>query len=395
MATELTTEPSEGSTSASNVQDLQVLILVGLPGSGKSCLANALESTGRWFRASQDDAPNRRRQEAEGMTRNALRTQRNAVVDRVGFDRKQRSHFIEIARESPNVRCTCVILDVKRETLERRLATRTGHPTLVDIDMAMRVLNQMQREYKPPRADQPEGYSRVYVLPESEQPVGGIWSEADLDDLLRKVEASSWRDELYVAPPPPSAPYPRREYAGGISSGQQGQNRTSGNDFERNRNLRGGGQYNSPNHNLYRPRYDDTMQGAPAMNAYGHRPFETRPPPMQYHQGAYDAGSSSHHPARPIYNQINPVDNSSWMNRPIYGNQNVSQNPQHQRGRWGPPRGQLHQSQNRAQYPVIQNGNPNYHPQPQSLDQGALIDAPILHQDGPTNEQRRSENIHK
>ncbi|KAJ9126664.1 hypothetical protein QFC24_001694 [Naganishia onofrii] len=88
MTTELVTEPAGVGISAPNAQDLQVLILVGLPGSGKSCLANALESTGKWVRASQDDAPNRRRQEAEAMTRNALRTQRNAVVDRVGFDRK-------------------------------------------------------------------------------------------------------------------------------------------------------------------------------------------------------------------------------------------------------------------------------------------------------------------
>lgn len=68
--------------------ELQVLILVGLPGAGKSCLATALEQTGRWVRASQDDAPNRRRQEAEATTRRAIQSQRNVVVDRVGFDRK-------------------------------------------------------------------------------------------------------------------------------------------------------------------------------------------------------------------------------------------------------------------------------------------------------------------
>jgi predicted kinase len=63
-------------------------MLVGLVGSGKTGLANALESTGKWVRASQDDAPNRRRQEAEAMTRKALRGGHNAVIDRVNFDRK-------------------------------------------------------------------------------------------------------------------------------------------------------------------------------------------------------------------------------------------------------------------------------------------------------------------
>lgn len=85
-----------------------LLILVGLPGSGKTTLALALErcsdtSTSdtnvelagtsrpappprRWVRASQDDAPSRRRQEAERVTREALMSGDNVVVDRCDFD---------------------------------------------------------------------------------------------------------------------------------------------------------------------------------------------------------------------------------------------------------------------------------------------------------------------
>lgn len=87
------------------------------------------------------------------------------------------------------------------KTLEARLATRTGHPTLVDVDIAMRVLGQMQREYEPPNPDAPEGYSRVYILPEDEQPEGGLWTNVHLRQLLDKLENSSWRDEPYVPPP--------------------------------------------------------------------------------------------------------------------------------------------------------------------------------------------------
>lgn len=65
-----------------------MLLLVGLVGSGKTGLAQALENTGNWVRASQDDAPNRKRQEAEAVTRRALRDRRNVVIDRVNFDRK-------------------------------------------------------------------------------------------------------------------------------------------------------------------------------------------------------------------------------------------------------------------------------------------------------------------
>ncbi|KAJ9106146.1 hypothetical protein QFC21_001288 [Naganishia friedmannii] len=360
MASGLTMEPPEASASASNTQDLQVLILVGLPGSGKSCLANALEGTGRWVRASQDDAPNRRRQEAEAMTRSALRTQRNAVVDR---------------------------------TLEARLATRTGHPTLVDIDMAMRVLNQMQREYKPPRPDQPEGYSRVYVLPESEQPAGGVWSDADLEELLHKVEASSWRDEPYVPPPPTPAPYSKRSYARGVGNSQQGQIRGNGrNYFEGSCTSRGGGYHNSSIH-AYRPRYDNMMQGAPAGDPLGHPPFEARPP-IQYHQGGYDAGYNDRYPARPVYTGTNPIGYPVWMNRPSYTNQNGYQNSQHQREHWRPPQEQLRAGHG-SPFPTDGNDRSNYQRLPPSTHLGAVVGASYMQQDMPSSEQRQTEHAPK
>jgi adenylate kinase family enzyme len=70
-----------------------LLVLVGLPGSGKTTFAEALlrdtmpiGGKRRWIRASQDDAPSRRRQECEAVTRNGLREGYNVIVDRVGFD---------------------------------------------------------------------------------------------------------------------------------------------------------------------------------------------------------------------------------------------------------------------------------------------------------------------
>lgn len=97
-----------------DLEDQVVLILVGLPGSSKSTFSNALvnhsqsstwstssrhakhteslepERTSRkrrlWSRVSQDEAPNRRRQECEAALREALYRGENVIVDRVNFD---------------------------------------------------------------------------------------------------------------------------------------------------------------------------------------------------------------------------------------------------------------------------------------------------------------------
>jgi thymidylate kinase len=65
----------------------RVLILVGLVGSGKTTFSQALASgSSQWVRASQDDAPSRRRQECEELARRALRDGKDVIVDRVDFD---------------------------------------------------------------------------------------------------------------------------------------------------------------------------------------------------------------------------------------------------------------------------------------------------------------------
>lgn len=62
-----------------------LLLLVGLPGSGKTTFAEALVPHG-WVRASQDDSVSGRRQEVERVVLRALEEGKNVVVDRVNFD---------------------------------------------------------------------------------------------------------------------------------------------------------------------------------------------------------------------------------------------------------------------------------------------------------------------
>ncbi|KAL7425040.1 hypothetical protein Q5752_000728 [Cryptotrichosporon argae] len=203
-----------------------VLVLVGLVGSGKTTLSRALEAasstcawhaspasssppdsggTGgsaiergaekktttttpmttratrkrkrRWVRASQDDAPSRRRQECEAVVRAALEAGHNVVVDRVDFDSSQRAHFVSLAyAQHPRPQVYALVLPVRRSTLLARLAARTGHPTLPDAETAQRVLGEMEGVFSPPLPGGEEGFDRVFELGEEAQPPGGLWA---------------------------------------------------------------------------------------------------------------------------------------------------------------------------------------------------------------------------
>jgi predicted kinase len=65
----------------------QVLVMVGIPGSGKSTIANELVAMG-WERVNQDDLGSRR--VCETRMEDALKRGKSVVVDRCNFDISQR-----------------------------------------------------------------------------------------------------------------------------------------------------------------------------------------------------------------------------------------------------------------------------------------------------------------
>ncbi|WVO13781.1 hypothetical protein L204_101403 [Cryptococcus depauperatus] len=172
-----------------------LLILAGLPGSGKTTFSEALirlspltalENTSSdnacatkhnlatnkrlWIRASQDEAARKRRQEVEAKVRWGLSMGFNVVVDRMGFDRPQRSHFVAIANEfNPRPLTCCLVFTVTQQTLTRRLLIRKSHPTIQDGEQAIRVLHQTRKVWQPPTVDG-EGFDRIHLLQEWQQP---------------------------------------------------------------------------------------------------------------------------------------------------------------------------------------------------------------------------------
>ena len=163
-----------------------MLLLCGIPGSGKSTFAKSLETSMpyKFVRINQDDLGNRKR--CEDLTRTVLERGQCPVIDRCNFDKVQRDKFIAIAREFNNnsnnnnnaiVHVECVVLGIARSPQEQQrqggLATveeciqrcqkRKNHPTLAAKD-ARSVVTRMARQMDAPTLGNGEDIRHVRYI---------------------------------------------------------------------------------------------------------------------------------------------------------------------------------------------------------------------------------------
>jgi len=137
-----------------------VIILVGIPGSGKSTLTQRLTSLPRspqqrpYVRISQDELGSRRR--CEDMLRSVLsESYAVPIIDRCNFDEEQRAHFLALARRTATpVACHYVVFRADVEVCVRRCERRAGHETLLPRD-ARSVVRRMGSMLRVPEAAPP------------------------------------------------------------------------------------------------------------------------------------------------------------------------------------------------------------------------------------------------
>lgn len=151
--------------------NLTVILLVGLPGSGKSSLCKDLIN---YVRVNQDLLGNRN--DCINAMKKALSEQKNVVIDRTNISKSQRKYFLDIAKEF-KAEINCIFLDVPVDTCLERLKKREKHETLPNSLGEQKLLDVIIK------------FNNTLELPDYEEGFTNIISTTNTD-------ASSFRDEL-------------------------------------------------------------------------------------------------------------------------------------------------------------------------------------------------------
>lgn len=151
------------------------IMMVGLPGAGKSTFSRALEASGGgWVRANQDDMGRKNCEKCVSSTVPLVRKgQARLVVDRCNTTKAERHEWLDTMGNPPKGDIVCVFFDVPVEDAKQRAAARVDHPTIKQGGGA-RIIDEVAKRLERPTAA--EGFGAVEMVRGFE----------DVDALLRK-----------------------------------------------------------------------------------------------------------------------------------------------------------------------------------------------------------------
>jgi len=143
----------------------QVLIMVGLPGSGKSTMANELVKLG-WERVNQDEMGTRK--VCEQRMEQSLRRGKSVVVDRCNFDVSQRKTWFKIASKFGVTNINALIFDISPDICKSRISVRKNHPTIAEGSAeGPAIIDRFKKIFFAPNIC--EGFRNIYVIKDSNE----------------------------------------------------------------------------------------------------------------------------------------------------------------------------------------------------------------------------------
>ncbi|CAM9251830.1 unnamed protein product, partial [Discosporangium mesarthrocarpum] len=190
---------------SANPSPLRMLVLVGIPGSGKSSVAVILAGRG-WVVISPETFGSSKR--CEESASKALARGECVAIDRCNLGRSQRRNWVRICTEAglgPQA-CSCLFLDIKTDVCCRRVSDRFRHPSLTgrlraEVDAVRHMSGQLQPPHKS------EGF-RAYVRVQSNEDLAVALSA--LLDPAPELPGSEMGRKKTLRPEGGKAPEPLR-----------------------------------------------------------------------------------------------------------------------------------------------------------------------------------------
>lgn len=144
-----------------------LIILVGLPGSGKSTFATNLlsgmpeDAKSQWVVANQDTLKSRKR--VYSLAEASMLEGRHVIIDRCNFDVEQRAHWVSLARDFPSYKTLCVTLPnhLNLNYCASRATARGNDGIHQDNTNWYEVCVRMRKQYQVPRTE--EGIDAIYL----------------------------------------------------------------------------------------------------------------------------------------------------------------------------------------------------------------------------------------